>query len=126
VAVPGPLANAETAALLERAVADERLSLVLVLGHPQCPAAAARPTGANDALARRFATLRQHAERQQQPLPKAVATLQTELLLATSDTLRMASQNDTLRVLPAELDAKTGRITWHHQRAAVMPLAPVK
>ncbi len=126
IAVPGPLANAETAALLERAVADERLALVLVLGHPQCKAAAPRPNGADDALTRRFAALRQHAERQQLPLPKALATLQTELLLATSDALRTATQGDTLRVLPAELDAKSGRITWHHQRADVMPLAPVK
>ncbi|MBL8753445.1 MAG: hypothetical protein JNK15_09105 [Planctomycetes bacterium] len=123
VATPGPFASPETAALLERTVATERLCLVVVLGHPGCAAAAARAT---DVLERRFTAARTEAQRRQQPLPKTLACLQTELLLATSAVLQKAVQADTLRILPAELDARSGRITWHHQRADVMPLAPVK
>jgi hypothetical protein len=123
LASPGPFASPETAALLERTVQNERLSLVVVLAHTACPAATDRAT---DVLARRFAAVRAEAERQRQPLPKTLAGLQAELLLLTSDVLQKNVQTDTLRILPAEMEPRSGRITWHHRRADVMPLAPVK
>jgi hypothetical protein len=125
LSVPGPFASPDVAAALERAVAAERLSLVVVLGHPACPLVANPPASA-DALTRRLDAMRAEAQRRGEPLPRTQAVLQTEQLLAASERLRGGHDAGTLRILPAELDGKSGQLTWHHQRADAMPLAPVK
>ena len=124
VSVPGPFASPETTALLERAVTDERLSLVLVLAHADCRALAERNTP--DALQRRRDALRVEAARLQQPQPKTLAQLQREQLLAASELLRGKQAAEALRIVPATLETRTGVLQWHHTNADVMPLAPVK
>lgn len=124
LSTPGPFATPETTALLERAVADERLSLVLVLTHTDCQTLAARAKP--DALTRRRNAVQAEATRRQQPLPKTLAQLQRDQLLAASDLLREKSEHDELRILPATLDGKSGALAWHHAHADAMPLAPVK
>lgn len=124
LSVPGPFATPETTDLLERTVADERLSLVLVVTHADCRSLAERAKP--DALSRRLAALRAEAARRQQPLPKTLAQLQRDQLLAASTFLRERSERVELRILPATLDGKTGALAWHHTQAEVMPLAPVK
>lgn len=136
LAVPGPFVGAETVALLERVVVAERLSLVLVLGHAACRSLAPAPgsPGATtdgtapttDPLVRRAEVARREAERRRQALPKTVAQMQRELLLAASDLLTRRSAADELRVLPGEIDPKSGAIVWHHRRVDTMPLAPVR
>lgn len=136
LAVPGPFVGAETVALLERVAVAERLSLVLVLGHTACQslAPAPRSPGAasdgsaptTDPLARRAEVARREAERRRQPLPKTVVQMQRELLLAASDVLTRRTATDELRVLPGEIEPKSGAIVWHHSRVDTMPLAPVR
>ena len=124
LSAPGPFATPETAALLERVVLDERLSLVLVLTHSDCRSLASRSPV--DALTRRLEALRTEATRRQQPLPKVLAQLQREQLLAASEPLRQRSEQEDLRVIPGELNCRTLAITWHHHAADAMPLSPVK
>lgn len=130
VSVPGPFASAESLALLERAVADDRLSLVLVLGHSGCRTLQPqRPTEgepAADALTRRAEVVHKEAARRQQPVVRTLVQMQRELLLAASESLPRKVAIDELRVFPGELDARTGVLTWHHQSQDAMPLAPVK
>jgi len=136
LAVPGPFVGAETVTLLERVVAAERLSLVLVLGHADCRSTApTAPTseaangtspGAMDPLARRAEVARREAERRRQPLPKTVVQMQRELLLAASDVMTSRSAVDELRVLPGEIHQQSGTIVWHHSKVDTMPLAPVR
>lgn len=136
LAVPGPFVGAETVALLERVVVAERLSLVLVLGHAECRSLGATTgspgsttdgsTPTTDPLARRAEVARREAERRRQPLPKTVVQMQRELLLAASELLTQRSATDTLRVLPGEIEPKSGAILWHHRKVDTMPLAPVR
>lgn len=134
LAVPGPFVGAETVTLLERVAVAERLSLVLVLGHAACRSLAPGSSSAategtaptTDPLARRAEVARREAERRGQPLPKTVVQMQRELLLAASDVLTRRSATDELRVLPGEIDPKSGAIVWHHSRVDTMPLAPVR
>jgi hypothetical protein len=124
LSTPGPFATPEITAQLERAVADERLSFVLVLTHESCRALQARAQ--TDALVTRAAAVAAEATRRQLPLPKAMAQLQREQLLAASELLRDKTTRDELRIVPASLDGVRGVLTWHHARADALPLAPVK
>lgn len=124
LAVPGPFASPEAVALLERTVADHRLSLVLVLGHADCASLARRPGG--DALQRRRDAAHAEAQRRGEALAPTVARMQRDLLLAGSDALLAKSAAGALRVLPATVDAATGAIAWLHARVETMPIAPVK
>lgn len=124
LAVPGPFASPEAVALLERTVADHRLSLVLVLGHADCASLARRPGG--DALQRRRDAAHAEAQRRGEALAPTVARMQRDLLLAGSDVLLAKSAAGALRVLPATVDAATGAIAWLHARVETMPIAPVK
>lgn len=124
LSTPGPFASPETAALLERTVADERLSLVLVLTHDSCKALAPRATP--DALTPRAAATAAEANRRQQPLAKVQAMLQREQLLAASELLRSRCARDELRVLPGAVDAASWAFTSYAPHADTMPLAPVK
>jgi carbonic anhydrase len=124
LAVPGPFASPEAVALLERTVADHRLSLVLVLGHADCASLARRPGG--DALQRRRDAAHAEAQRRGEALAPTVARMQRDLLLAGSDVLLAKSAAGALRVLPATVDAATGAIAWLHARVETMPIEPVK
>lgn len=121
---PGPYASPETVALLERTVADHRLSLVVVLGHADCASLARRP--GNDALQRRRDAAHAEAQRRGEALAPTVARMQRDLLLAASDALRAKSDAGALRILPATVDTATGAIAWLHARAEALPVAPVK
>lgn len=127
VSAPGPFATPETMAALERTLLGEPVPMLLVLGHADCRLLQnAPPNPVPNGLTRRADAAREQAARMQQPLPKTIVQMQRELLLASSEPLRQAVVADTLRVFPGELDARTGAVTWHHQRADAMPIAPVK
>ena len=127
IAVPGPFADPASQALLERTFAAERFPLLLVLGHTHCRTLAPNPAGgAPDAIEQRLERARAEAKHRQWSLTRALLLLQREQLLAASDPLRAAVASDRLRVLPAELDDRTGALTWHHQPIDALPLAPVK
>jgi carbonic anhydrase len=128
ISTPGAVVHGETAALLERAILTERLSLVVVLTHGDC-ASLAPPKEANDlqaGLEHRARLARAFAARRRIDLPKAQALLQRELLLASSDLLQVRAGADALRVVPASVDPKSGLVTWHTTRAEELPIAPVK
>ncbi|MFK7741867.1 MAG: carbonic anhydrase [Planctomycetota bacterium] len=131
--IPGPFVNAETAAMLERAIVRHRLSLVLVLGHAQCEALRASPGPASDALDRRVAALQQRRRRRAASssergldLTALLVRRQRELLLASSERMQRLAREDHLRIVPGHIDARTARITWQHRRAEALPLAPVR
>lgn len=127
IAVPGPFADPASLALLERTFAAERFPLLLVLGHAHCRTLAPNPAGgAPDAIEQRLERARAEAKHRQWSLTRSLLLLQREQLLAASDPLRAAVARDQLRVLPAELDDRTGALTWHHQPIDALPLAPVK
>lgn len=123
LAVPGPFATPETVALLERIVVAERVPLVLVLGHVSCRTLAG---GRDDVLATRTAALTAEAARRGRPMVRTLVEQQRDLLLAAADELRARQQRDELRVLPAEIDERTGALAWHHRAIDALPLAPVK
>ena len=127
LSVPGPFVTPEIAAVLERQVLQERLSLVVLLAHPRC--AALQPTAAGtppDALSARADLVHRDAARLRLPLAKTLAQGQRELLLACSDELRQRAADDHLRVVAAEVDPSTASITWHLKATDSMPMAPVK
>ncbi|MBX3463064.1 MAG: hypothetical protein KF830_07825, partial [Planctomycetes bacterium] len=128
LSVPGPLVGPETVALLERAVAEERLSLVVVIAHAACrtltPAAAGSPAQA--ALQRRLDAAREAAERAQSPLPAWLARRECDQLLAASDALRQQVARDALRLVPAVVDERTGALAWHLRRSDEYALPPVR
>lgn len=128
IAVPGPFVTPEITALLEKAVAEERLSLVVMLSHSHCTTLDTAPGTSvqQDALAERLRLVRAEAERSKMPLTKALLLGQRERLLAASDPLREATTKDTLRIVPGELDTRTGAITWLHRAIDALPLAPVR
>lgn len=122
VSTPGPFADAELVAQLERAVRDDGVRLVLVLGHGGCRLQ--KP--ADDALGKRFAVARKEAERRQQPLGRTLVQMQRELLLAASELLAQRVGKDELRVFPGEIDPTSLALQWHHGRVDELPLLPVK
>jgi carbonic anhydrase len=128
LSAPGPFVPPEAVALLEQAVADERLSLIVVLGHADCRTLATRRgvSPGQDAVADRLDAVRRDAERTQATLVQSLVRLQCQQLLAASDLLRQHARGDTLRVLPAELDARSGALTWHHARIDEFSLRPIR
>lgn len=128
ISTPGPFVTPEITALLEQAIGKERLSLVLMLSHSHCTTfdveRGASPQ--QDALAQRLAAVRADAERTRTPFAKALLLAQREQLLAASEELRRGTKADTLRIMPGELDTRTGAIAWLHRAADAMPLAPVR
>lgn len=124
VAVPGPFVAAETVALLERAVVDHRLSLVVVLGHDDCEALAERREP--DALRRRRDVVHAEAQRRGEALAPTAVRLQRDLLVASSELLRARCDADQLRVLPATVDARTGAVQFRQRAADALPVTPVK
>jgi carbonic anhydrase len=122
---PGPFVSQEAVALLGRAVERHRLSFAIVLGHAPCESLR-QPTGHEDALTRRLLPLRALARRRNQPLHETLVHQQRELLLASSPQLRAAVDEDRLRIAPALLDARTGKLRWVARRAHTLPIAPVK
>lgn len=127
ISVPGPFATPEIVATLERQVLQQRLSLVLVLTHTSCGAVPAEEApGTADALTERARTARADAVRRRLPIGKALAQSQREQLLSASRVLADHVREDTLRIVPAELESRSGAITWHPKAADQLPLAPVK
>jgi hypothetical protein len=126
LSMPGPFLHAEAVALLERTVREERLGLILLVGHDGCRTLQPTTNGTADALTRRRDAIAAEAERRRMPLTKALLQVQREHLLAASELLRQQLAADTLRVLPASIDKPSGRCTWLHQAIDAMPLAPVK
>ncbi|MEO6593621.1 MAG: hypothetical protein ABIP94_02585, partial [Planctomycetota bacterium] len=125
---PGPFVQPEIVALLEQAVAKERLSLVLVLSHSEC-ATLMTTKGTSprqDALADRIVPIAVEARRTRASLARSLVLLQREYLLAASEPLRQRLASDDLRVMPGELDVRTSAIRWHHSHADELPLAPVR
>jgi carbonic anhydrase len=128
VRVPGAFASAEIAALLEQAVASERLSLCVVLTHTTCQSLAAEQgsSPAAQQLARRGEPARTLAQTRNLALPMAQAFAEREQVLSLSESLRAACAKDQLRIVAATADSKTQAITWHTTRADDLPIAPVK
>jgi len=125
---PGPFVQPEAVALLEHFVSEERLPLVIVLTHPHCATTAIAPgkTPRQTALAARVAEVQRRARQFRHSLPRALARAQREMLLLSSGLMQHAVAADHLRVLPAEVDPKTQKITWHTTRADELPMPPVK
>lgn len=123
---PGPFLTPDTVALLERAVAQHRLSLVILLAHDDCLSLATGADTPDDPLAARARALVQAAARAGRSVAEEVVRTQREQLLAASDALQHAVAKDRLRVMPAVLAERTGAIRWRHQRADELPLAPVR
>lgn len=128
LSVPGPFVTPDAVALLEQTVTEHHLSLVIVLGHADCRTLATRrgETEHQDATARRVAAARTDAERDGAPLLPHLLRAQCLRLCAASDLLRRHALADTLRVLPAQVDGRTGAITWHHERADEYALRPIR
>lgn len=127
ISTPGPFVLPEAVALLERAVREDRLGLILLVGHDGCRTLQPLPPGQPaDALSRRSAAVVAEAERRRLPLTKAFLQMQREHLVAASDLLRRRLADDTLRIMPTAIDPRTGRCTWLHQAIDAMPLAPVR
>lgn len=136
--IPGPFVTAEAAALIERMVQTERVSLVLLLSHPQCESLADRraangqaPTEDHvadqpDVLDRRRIHAERDAARLGLSLHDALLRGQRELLLASSTPLRDAVEHDRLRVVPGVIDDRSSEIQWRHRSRDELPLAPVK
>ncbi|MDO8348624.1 MAG: hypothetical protein Q7T30_00190, partial [Planctomycetota bacterium] len=115
ISTPGPFVQQETVALLERCVAEERLSLVLVLSHTHCATLQARPgiTPRQDALTQRLVAVQKSPYAANLPLGKAMVLAQRQMLLLSSDLLEQRAGKDQLRVVPGEIDTGSHTITWH-------------
>jgi len=126
----GAHVDAATVALLEQAVAQERLSLIVVLTHADCrslqPAAGTPVSPAQAVLQERAVAAATEADRRRLPLAKAQALRQCEALVAASEPLQRAVAGEHLLVVPAEVGITTLAVTWHQQNADRLPLAPVK
>jgi hypothetical protein len=126
-AVPGPFVTPEIAAALERQVVHERLGLVLLFTHSNCPTLTppkGAPTG--DVLAAKATAAGLEAQRRRQPLGKTLVQIQRELLLASAEQLAQQAAADKVRLVPAEIDGKSGAITWHQRPIDALPMPPVK
>lgn len=126
LSVPGPFLSAETTAAIERQVLAERLSLVLVLTHARCTTLEPPAPAPKDPIAARVRFARAEAERRRLPLGRCVGAMQRELLLAASDTLAVRAAEDKLRVVPGEIDDRSGAITWLQKPIDELPMPPVK
>jgi carbonic anhydrase len=128
LSAPGPFVQPEAIALLEQAVVEERLSLVLVIGHAECRALATRAgvSAGQDALAERIEVVRQQAARTQTTLAQCLVRMQSQQLLAASDLLRERATAGSLRVLPAGLDVKTRALSWLQPRSDEYTLPPIR
>jgi carbonic anhydrase len=129
LSTPAARLSAEDVAVLEQAVAAERLSLCIVLTHADCTAlrpAANEASPAAQQLSRRGDAARDLANRRHFALEKAQALLQVEAALAGSDALKKAAAADTFRLVPGSVTARTGEIVWHSSRADEMRPAPIK
>lgn len=85
-----------------------------------------RPDAPNDVLTRRLDALRGEAQRRRQSLLATLCQTQCASVLAATEVLTAKHTSDQLRVLPGIVDPKTKTIAWLHQRADVMPIAPIK
>ncbi len=128
ISTPGPFVTPEITAMLEQAVAQERLSLVLMLTHTNCTTldTTRGVSPQQDALAQRLAAARAEAERLRTSLGRALLLGQRERLFAASDELQKRAAADSLRVIPGELNTRTGAITWLHRAVDAMPMPPVR
>ncbi|MBL8730918.1 MAG: hypothetical protein JNN13_00940 [Planctomycetes bacterium] len=128
IATPGPFVQPETVALLEQVVAEDRLSLILVLTHDRCRTLTAAPSGSatNTTLQRRLALAAATGRQRHRSLRDAMAPLQREQLLAASAPLREKLLRDELRVMPGEVADRTLAIRWLQNRAEELPVPPVK
>lgn len=127
LSLPGPFVTPEVTAMLQRLQRDERLSLILVVGHDACQAL--QPAGdANkkDALSRRAEHAQAEAARQKQALATTMLDMQRQLLLAGSEPLRAAVAADTLRVVVAELTPRTQELRWRVPASHALPMPPVR
>ncbi len=127
LSTPGPFVTPEIAASLERQVKEQRLPLILVLSHDRCPTLA-KPAqgGPRDVLSARRDLAAKDAERRQLPVEKALALAQRELLLASSERLAAHVDDNTLRVMSAQVETETGAITWFSRPIDELPMPPVK
>lgn len=120
----GGLLDRDSIALLEHFATTERLSLVVLLGHPDCSAQQVR--GSTRAQAGLAARLRLLGEGVPATAPPVAPQLrQREALLDASEVLGGLAKDDQLRVVVAQL-AADGTVTWHQEAASTLPLAPVK
>jgi hypothetical protein len=124
--LPGPFVNAESVALIERTIKRHRLCLVLILSHQRCDSLRAHESGSGDALDRRIAKLRGHADRLQRSLIDVMARKQREQILASSSTLQSHIRKGLLRIVPGTIHEETGAIAWQHRSAQALPLSPIK
>jgi hypothetical protein len=125
LASPAGLVAPEAVALLETMATEQRLSLVILVGHDDCASRRIQATSpARQLLARRLAAAGCDAA-----IP-AAATLallaaQREALLAASDELAERAAQDRLRVVTA-ICGRGGELRWLGPTAAALPIAPVK
>ncbi|MGE3175173.1 MAG: carbonic anhydrase [Planctomycetota bacterium] len=133
IATAGAEVDAGATALVEWAVAHERLSLVVVLTHERCASLTAgsagaagpdRPTPVPGAEAR-GAAARQLAARRRLDLAQAQALLQCERLLGGSALLRQQSAAGRVQLVPASV-GPDGAVRWHTTRADELPISPVR
>lgn len=131
LATPAAGLTAESVALLEHAVAEERLSLCVVLTHADClalrePAAGTPASPARLALQRSLAAARTRARERGVPLAQAQAETQCLDLLAASAPLQAAAEAGAFRAVAATVDPRSLALSWHTRAAEELPLAPVK
>lgn len=128
LASPGPVLRAEDLALLERAVAEERLSLCVVMTHGDCLALQTKPEPSppQQALERAIAGARALAAERSLPLAQAQALVQRAALLSGSDALRELAQQGRFHAVPCSVDVRTLELRWHTANAEELPVAPVK
>lgn len=106
---PGPCARAAELERIERAVRDDRLSLVIVLVAERSPSLA--PAAGSDDLRRRTVPAQQLAARSQLPLDAAQALTQGRLLLAASELLSQRHTDGSLRIAGGVV-TPGGSIQW--------------
>lgn len=127
LALPGPFVSPEAVALLEHAVTEERLSLVVVLSHADCTTAELSATeGPRKTLADRVARMRARAVQVRRAFAQVLARAEAEQVVAASKVMQEAVAADRLRVVAAELEDAVPRITWHASRADAMPMPPIR
>lgn len=127
LSLPGPFVTPEVTAMLQRLQRDERLSLILIVGHDACQALQPpADTNRKDALSRRAEHAATEAARSQRPLLPTMLDMQRQLLLAGSEPLRAAVAADTLRVVVAELTPRTQELRWRVPASHALPMPPVR
>ncbi|GAB4142649.1 MAG: hypothetical protein Fur0037_09930 [Planctomycetota bacterium] len=124
----GPCVSPEDVALLERAVDEEHLSLIVILTHDDCASLASSEHGSPSrmSLARRTRSARDMARARGIPVAEAAARLEAEILCASSERLLERVRSGDLLVAPAVASPRDGAIRWLLTRAEEMPMPPVK